>query len=337
MFNSSILKITKTIYLTEGIIDALSLYQLDIKEVIPLYGTNGLTQDHLELFKKYQISQVYLCLDNDEAGREAVNRIARELFNLNIKSFCITLPEGIKDPNDYLLSGKTKDDFTRLISEAKLLEFKRDDLFITPALPGPGPIAAPEVSEEDGQIIFTFNSLPPPRNYRIRGLNLSRFDQLKVNIKLSNNNLSHLDSFDLYNAKSRGSFISQAKKALHLEQEVINSDLSLIVEHLERLQIKALEAGRKRRQEEKPQMTEEEKAQALELLKDPDLFKRILADFKACGYVGEETNLLLSYIASVSRKLSEPLALLLVSRSASGKSTLQDAVLSFTPPEDYEK
>jgi len=47
VFNSQVLKIAKTIYLTESIIDALSLYQLGFKEVIPLYGTNGLTQDHL--------------------------------------------------------------------------------------------------------------------------------------------------------------------------------------------------------------------------------------------------------------------------------------------------
>jgi len=67
------------------------------------------------------------------------------------------------------------------------------------------------------------------------------------------------------------------------------------------------------------------------------LIIEILEDFKRCGHVGEESNLLLGYLSSVSRKLSTPLALLVVSRSASGKTTLQDAILSFTPPEDYEK
>lgn len=337
VFNAKVLSTTKTIFLTESIIDSLSLYQLGIKEAISLYGTNGLTPDHLSLFKKYQTSQVYLCLDNDEAGKEAVRRIGQELFSLGIKTFCITLPEGTKDANDYLLAGKTRDDFDRLVSEARPLEFRREDLFLAQPLVLPKPNSTCEVSEDEGQIIFNFNSTLPSRSYRIRGLNTQRFDQLKVNIKLAALGLSHLDSFDLYNARARGTFVSGAKKVFNLDAGLVNSDLSLIIEHLETLQTQALEASRKRRQEEKPQMTEEEINQALEFLKDPNLFERILADFKASGYVGEETNLLLGYIASVSRKLSEPLALLLVSRSASGKSTLQDAVLSFTPPEDYEK
>jgi hypothetical protein len=45
----------------------------------------------------------------------------------------------------------------------------------------------------------------------------------------------------------------------------------------------------------------------------------------------------IGYLAAVSRKLDDPLAVLVQSRSAAGKSTLQDAVLKFVPKEDYEK
>ena len=42
---------------------------------------------------------------------------------------------------------------------------------------------------------------------------------------------------------------------------------------------------------------------ALALLRAPDLLGRILADFAACGMVGEATNKLIAYLAAVSRKL----------------------------------
>ena len=64
---------------------------------------------------------------------------------------------------------------------------------------------------------------------------------------------------------------------------------------------------------------------------------RILADFTRCGVVGEETNKLVGYLAVVSRKLEEPLAVIVQSSSAAGKSSLMEAVLAFVPEEDKVK
>jgi hypothetical protein len=58
-----------------------------------------------------------------------------------------------------------------------------------------------------------------------------------------------------------------------------------------------------------------------------DLVKRIAADFSRSGIVGERTNALVGYLAAISRKLERPLALLIQSTSAAGKSSLLDAVL----------
>ena len=49
--------------------------------------------------------------------------------------------------------------------------------------------------------------------------------------------------------------------------------------------------------------------------------------------MGENTNKLLAYLAAVSRLLPDPLAVLVQSSSASGKSSLLDAVLAFVPEE----
>ncbi len=84
-------------------------------------------------------------------------------------------------------------------------------------------------------------------------------------------------------------------------------------------------------------LTPAEREAAMELLTDPRLLDRILADFEACGVVGEETNKLTAYLAAVSRKLEEPLAVIVQSSSAAGKSSLMEAVLAFVPEEERVK
>src|SRR5206468_3928042 len=83
-----------------------------------------------------------------------------------------------------------------------------------------------------------------------------------------------------------------------------------------------------------PAMTDEEKQDALKLLRDPHLLDRILAGFDV---VGETTNKLVGYLAAVSRKLDQPLALVIQSTSAAGKTTLMEAILAFMPPEEVVK
>jgi hypothetical protein len=58
-------------------------------------------------------------------------------------------------------------------------------------------------------------------------------------------------------------------------------------------------------------MTLAEREIALDYLKDPKLTERIVADFRKCGLVSERATVLTAYLAAVSRKLSEPLAVLM--------------------------
>lgn len=81
-------------------------------------------------------------------------------------------------------------------------------------------------------------------------------------------------------------------------------------------------------------MSDADRAAALALLRDPDLPGRIVSDFARAGMVGEAVNCLVGYLAAVSRKLPRPLAMVVQSTSAAGKSALMDAVLSFVPAED---
>ena len=81
-------------------------------------------------------------------------------------------------------------------------------------------------------------------------------------------------------------------------------------------------------------ISDADRAAALELLRSPALCDRILDDFRRMGVVGEETNKLVGYLAATSRKLEEPLAVIIQSSSAAGKSSLMEAVLSLMPTEE---
>jgi hypothetical protein len=143
-----------------------------------------------------------------------------------------------------------------------------------------------------------------------------------------------VDAFDLYQARARQGFLTQAAVELKLNEDVLRRDLGRVLLKLEALQDAAIQAALAPKTPAPVAMAEAERTAALGLLTAPDLVERILADFEACGLTGERTNKLVGYLAAVSRKLDSPLAILIQSSSAAGKSSLMDAVLALLPEEE---
>jgi hypothetical protein len=173
------------------------------------------------------------------------------------------------------------------------------------------------------------------RRYRIRGLakNLS-FDAMKVNLLCARGEGFYVDTFDLYAARPRSIFTKAAAEETGVPEETVRKDLGKVLLKLEELQEEAIRKSMEPKGPQLPEMGVEEREAALELLRAPDLLDRILADFTRCGIVGEEVNKLCGYLGVVSRKLPEPLAVMIQSSSAAGKTALMEAVLSFVPEED---
>ena len=175
------------------------------------------------------------------------------------------------------------------------------------------------------------------RQYRVRGLHKnSSFEVLKVNLRLWHNERFYLDTLDFYRAKERNHFVTAAASETNLEPDLIKRDLGRVLLALEEVQEKRIREELEPQQEEIV-IAEPERAAALELLKSTDLLARILEDFNACGIVGEATNKLTGYLAAVSRKLDRPLAVIIQSTSAAGKSTLMESILAFIPEEERVK
>ncbi|MBC2601004.1 CHC2 zinc finger domain-containing protein [Puniceicoccus vermicola] len=176
-----------------------------------------------------------------------------------------------------------------------------------------------------------------PRSYRVRGLQKNgSLEVLKVNLRLVCEDRFHLDTLDFYRSKDREAFVRAAASETTLEPDLIKRDLGKLLLALEQVQEERIRAATEP-QPSHPEMTEEEQAEALELLRSPDLLHRILADFESCGIVGESTNKLTGYLACVSRKLDRPLAVIVQSTSAAGKSTLMESILAFIPEEERVK
>jgi DNA primase len=188
-----------------------------------------------------------------------------------------------------------------------------------------------------GEVLLQFGEGAKARRWRVRGLakNLA-YEVLKVNVLAGCGDAFHVDTFDLYAARARAQFIAQAAAELSVSEEILKADLGRVLLKLEALQDAQIQAALapKKSESAAPALSLEEHAAALSLLRSPDMASRILADFEACGVVGESTNKLVGYLAGISRKLDRPLAIVIQSSSAAGKSSLMDAILAFVPEEE---
>jgi DNA primase catalytic core len=198
----------------------------------------------------------------------------------------------------------------------------------------PAPVIDVPVEMRGEDIFLTLGT----RRYRIRGLNKNMaHDLIKVNILVSGRtprgeSAFHVDTLDIYSSRQRGVFTKQASEELGIKEETVRRDLGQVLLKLEELQDEQIKQALAPK-EEAVTISEQDRADAMELLRDPRLLDRIVEDFARCGVVGEETNKLVGYLGVVSRHLEAPLAVIVQSSSAAGKSSLMEAVLAFLPDE----
>jgi DNA primase catalytic core len=313
LFNGKAASIYDELILTEAIIDGLALVSLGIENVIPLYGTNGLTEDHLAAFKEHRVKTLILALDNDEAGRKAGEKLKAELLRagFNVK---VCYPWGVKDWNEGLTSG-----FSR---EAVLSALKRSEVFMKQE----SGAATFQVEKHKGLYNFNFGET----HYRVMGVKDCFVASLKVNILFRYQQKSHVDNPELYSARSRSAFALEVKRKTEVEESRVEKELLAIVEYLEGERDRLLNAERTCTHE----LTEEERKLGMDFLTEPRLFELIVEHMETLGYVGEELNKILVYLAASSRKLDDPISIVILSESAAGKSYLIDTVKKLLPEED---
>jgi energy-coupling factor transporter ATP-binding protein EcfA2 len=168
-------------------------------------------------------------------------------------------------------------------------------------------------------------------SYRVGGVRQLFVTSLKVNIRASSGGASYYDSLDLYAAKARTGYAQALARSFGVELARAEKDLVLILEYLERERDEALRRGNEK---EPVAVSAADRELGLSLLRDPRLFERIAEDLSALGYVGEDLNKELVYLCASSRRLDDPISVLILSQSAAGKSYLVEMVRRLMPPEE---
>lgn len=202
----------------------------------------------------------------------------------------------------------------------------------SPLPPAPATEPLPEVVDNTLRISFG------ERHYRVRGLEKNTSPELlRINLLAAYGEHFHVDTLDLYAARARAAFISQAAVELKHSEDVLRADLGKLLLKLEAVQDERLRKTLEPAPVAGVDISDDDRRAALSLLNDPDLIGRIVADMEAAGITGESTNKLVGYLAATSRKLANPLAIVIRSSSAAGKTSLMDAVLAMMPGEEKIK
>ncbi len=325
------------VILCESLIDALTFWRWGFKHVTTSYGTSGFTSELLQCLIDRGVKRVLIAYDRDESGNASAEKVAKQLNKNNIDAYRILLPKGM-DANEYALKMTPSQNSLALVirkAEAMgeiinqivspLAAKEAEQALDVQASPVPV-LPANEIPMEvtDSEITLTLGD----RSYRVKGFNTELItDSLKINLMAVKGDAFHMDKLDLYVSKQRQVFINQASVELGVEPDVIKRDLGKVLLQLESLQ----QATPVEDLDTQSTISQTERDAALELLCDDSLLSRILLDFNSAGVVGEESNKLVGYLACVSRLLAKPLAVMVQSSSAAGKSSLMDAILNLMP------
>ena len=328
---------TKTLVLTESIIDAASLLQMDLgMEVLAMYGTNGLTEEHQDVIRKLkELEEIILFFDGDAAGRKAIEKwtpILNELQGQAVVSY-VNTPEG-EDINS-LSQGHEVQIFTHLLEERRAIS-KQLDLFSSEKS------TEKRRSAESGRYIKQQNNFDSSNaknihykgkaaEYYIKGGVKSGLDSMKIALQIINDQgEDYRSKLDLYEYKQVSSLAKVAGEKLQISESQIEKDLSRLTQHLEEYR----QADEKEKEEPSQEVPPEISLKCMEFLKQKNLLEQINKLIGKGGIIGEEDSRIFLFVISSSYKMEDTLHALVQGSSGSGKTHLITRLASMMPEED---
>jgi DNA primase len=334
---------TTRLILTESIIDAVSLLQqpeiIARYEILALYGTNGLGDEHSRAILSLKHLEEIICmLNGDEAGKAATQKHYHLLRNLlpGIKITAVAVPEG-EDVNSLL---QTHDDPSVL---AGLVEQRTEFSFsIDPKKPEPPETTAPPILQPiDTKLITTNPELLVYDNCELLitvlgGIKVTGLDRMRVTLKVEHKARRVLPvrhNLDLYNQPHTEQLVNKIAESFDISTQATMQTIAALTSALESYRVQRIEHLQVR-PPAKPEMTPAETAAALNELKTPHLLKKINQRIAESGIIGEPINRLIAFIVFTSRKLPNPLHIMFLGMSGSGKTYLQEKVGELMPDED---
>jgi DNA primase len=324
LWNAAAVKTYPEIILVKSVIDALSVMVAGYSNVIAFPGANGLSDADISFFTSHGVSKITLFMGRVGADRPAHAKLQPGLTAVGIEVVVKTLPAG-HDPNSFLVEHGAE-------KLAEFLATADTGVADTPALTSASPKTQSVGRLGGGALVVTYGL----RRYEIRGLEKGP-RRLKATVRVEHAGKLHVDTLDFYSARSRRFLAQELCRVFDESPETVEADLDKLLRHCESLPDRAAAEGCPEGRTAEAALSPRERSEAEAFGRGEQLFEDILADYEACGLVGENANKLLCYLAMTSRKMENPLSVLILSSSGAGKTAVQDAALAFCPPEDLVK
>jgi DNA primase len=332
---------TITIVLTESVIDSLTINHFTNFESLALYGTNGFTAEHEQAIKSLtQLEEVILFFDGDEAGGKAVEKYSDLLKTLKpgIVISNVNTPEG-EDPNS-LVQSHEKGILAHLIEN-------RTTLFPSPAYTEvtagrPEKIQQQETptsihphlnTSNPEYLTFAYENLSL---HIIGGIALYPLDKLKITLKIeiknSGNPLHSIrqSNLDLYSDEQLQKFIRSAGERLEIGSREMQLAIAGLTTELEHYRQNKTEQQKPKTEKEKT-LTEARKKELLKVLQSENLLQKLNELIGQTGVVGEEDNRLIAWTVFTSRLTNNPLHIICLGASGTGKTYLQEKIAELIP------
>lgn len=109
------------VFLVEGYMDFIQLYQAGIENVVAASGT-ALAERHVQQIKKFT-NRVYLTYDGDPAGTDAAIRAGYLLYQGGVEPLIVEVPAGI-DPDDWIIENGAEALLQGAKSAVSLIDFQ---------------------------------------------------------------------------------------------------------------------------------------------------------------------------------------------------------------------
>jgi DNA primase catalytic core len=331
---------TKKLIITESVIDAATLLGIpEITkeyEILAAYGTNGLTDEHVQAIKELtKLSEIIFAFDGDAAGKDGTKRNAEILHQQrpDITISYLELPEN-EDINSLAQSHEVEI-FTQLLNQRKPVEqeVKKDFSFL---------------SENPGrQATDCFDTANPHRIryttetalYTVKGGVGKQMDSLKVSLDIAHrvenaqNGLKYRTKADLYEDRQVQKLSREAGEKLGLRADLLELELNRFADLLEEYRENLLDENEQQEKSQAVKVPPETERGCIDFLRQPDLINNLNALIGETGLVGEETTRLFLFIAAASHRMPDTLHVLVQGSSGSGKTRLMKRTADCMPQE----
>ena len=182
------------------------------------------------------------------------------------------------------------------------------------------------------------------------GIKMDVLNTMRATVKIKHYNAEQRHTLDLYNNNALQRLLKTTAEHLELGIQYLQKAVAALINELESYRLQEIERSKKETIKTKT-LSEEEKEEALNFLKHNIIpeqlgikappsegLGRLTNDLLGkSGIVGEEVNRIIMYLIFTTRKLNNPLHIISLAASGTGKSYLQEKVSQCMPDEDKKE